>query len=91
MLDLIETDHPKQNIACFCKVLDKWLKVTPTASWKTLEVALTNVRRLQLCLNPVDDVYGEESVCVWHCEALFLNKLYVCTYSLVVLFVHRHE
>jgi len=68
MLDIIESDHPNQNVDCFRKVLDKWLKLTPTATWKTLEVALTNVRRLQLHLTPVDDVYGKELGRVLYCE-----------------------
>ena len=57
VLDLVEKDHPHQSIACFQKTLDKWLKLAPNATWTTLEVALTNVRRQQLGLDPVD--YGE--------------------------------
>jgi len=59
VLDIIERDNPQRSVACFQKTLDKWLKLTPTVTWKTLEVALTNVRRQQLGLNPVDDVCGE--------------------------------
>ena len=43
----------------FEDVLDKWLKSTPKATWRMLEVALTNVRRQHLGLDPVDDVHGE--------------------------------
>ena len=39
---------------CLEDVLDKWLKLARNATWKTLEVALTNVRRQQLGLDPVD-------------------------------------
>ena len=59
VLDVIEKDNPQQSVSCLQKTLDKWLKLTPNATWRTLEITLTNVRRLQLCLDPVDDVYGE--------------------------------
>ena len=39
------------------KILEKWLNSTD-ASWKTLEVAITNVLRAQQRLDPVDDIYG---------------------------------
>ena len=60
ILDLIEKDNPQQSVTCFQKTLDKWYKSTPNATWKSLEVALTNVRRQQFGLDPVDDVYGED-------------------------------
>ena len=59
LLEIIEKDNHDKSVACFQKTLDKWLKLTPNATWKTLEVALTNVRRQQLCLDPVDDVHGK--------------------------------
>jgi len=59
VLDLIKKDNPQQSVHCLLKVLDKWLKVTDNPTWKILEVALTNVTRQQLNLDPVDDVYGE--------------------------------
>ena len=42
----------------FRDTLDYWLRYKSDATWKTLEVALTNVSRLKLKLNPVDDVYA---------------------------------
>ena len=42
----------------FRETLDYWLSNKSDATWKTLEVALTNVSRLKLKLNPVDDVYA---------------------------------
>ena len=49
----------------FEDVLDKWLKSTPKATWRMLEVALTNVSRQQLGLDPVDDVYGENHIALF--------------------------
>ena len=60
MLDTIEVDSLQQSTSCFQKTLDRWLKLTPNATWKTLEVALTNVRRLQLGLDPVDNMWNGE-------------------------------
>ena len=50
--------HGASNVKCFQIALDKWLKLnTDDTTWKTLEVALTNVNRAKLVLDPVDDVY----------------------------------
>ena len=60
VLDIISRDNPLDCTACFERTLDKWLKSNPNASWDALEVAITNVRRAELGLEPVnDDVYGE--------------------------------
>ena len=61
VLDNIKQNNLNQNEACFQKTLDKWLKLnTGDATWKTLEVALTNVNRAKLKLDPVDSVYGKD-------------------------------
>ena len=60
VLDIIEKDNSQQSIICFQKTLDKWLKLNAdNATWKNLEVALTNVNRANLLLDPLDDVYGK--------------------------------
>ena len=43
---------------CFHRTLNQWLQLD--ATWKTLEVALTNMNRAKLGLDPVDDVYGKD-------------------------------
>ena len=49
VLELIKQDNPQQSVTCFQKTLDKWLKLnTDNATWRTLEVALTNVNRAKL-------------------------------------------
>ena len=63
MLKIIAKDHPQQAEDCFREVLDNWLQCNPTATWKMLEVALTNVKRQQLSgIDPVNDVYGKDTV-----------------------------
>jgi len=61
MLNNIEKDHPQDCAYCFLTALDMWVRssINPNATWRILELALTNVRRQQLQLDPVDDVYGE--------------------------------
>ena len=60
MLKVIAKNNPQQSNVCLREILDKWLKLnTDGATWKTLEVALTNVNRAKLGLDPVDDVYGK--------------------------------
>jgi len=59
-LKIIKKNNPQQAEDCFEEVLDKWIKLNPNATWKTLEVALTNVRRQQLGLDPVDDLCNGE-------------------------------
>ena len=61
-LEIISKDNHHECVPCFQSTLDKWLKLTPDATWKMLEVAITNVMREKLCLDPVDDVYGESTV-----------------------------
>ena len=61
VLKYIERDHPSQNATCFQKTLEKWLTSNKDSStWSALEIAITNVNRAQLGLNPVDDVYGNK-------------------------------
>ena len=59
ILNNIEIDHPVNCKFCFQNTLQKWLKLGTNTTWKTLEVALTNVNRQQAGLDPVDDVYGK--------------------------------
>ena len=60
-----------QSVPCLTETLDKWLKLnTDDVTWRALEVALTNVNRAKLGLDPVGDVYGKD---VYHTE--------VCTIS----------
>ena len=46
---------------CFRNMLQKWLDSTPCATWKKLEVAITNVKRAKNSLLPITDVYGENT------------------------------
>ena len=60
MLNIIEKDHPAQSTACFQEMINKWIESNADdVTWKALEVALTNVNRQKLDLDPVDDVYGK--------------------------------
>jgi len=61
VLKIIARDNLLQSVACLKETLDKWLKSsTDDATWKTLEVALTNVNRAKLGFDPVDEVYGKD-------------------------------
>ena len=65
-LNIIEKDNPGQSKMCFQKTLEKWLKITTNPTWSTLEAALTNVRRQQAGLDPVNDVYSKSSTLLGH-------------------------
>ena len=41
----------------FMEILNDWLRQNSDATWKAVEIALTNVSRLKLNLNPVEDLY----------------------------------
>ena len=56
-LNEIETAHI-DNKAKFLDMISFWIQRGGVATWKALEVALTNVKRQKLGLDPVDDVYG---------------------------------
>ena len=60
-VNIIEKDNPQQSVTCFQRTLHKWIN-TDDATWRTLEVALTNISRAKLGLNPVDDVHGKNYV-----------------------------
>ena len=54
-LNIIKQANPQQRVDCFQNTLGKWLQSTSNdVTWKTLEIALTNVNRANLELNPVD-------------------------------------
>lgn len=59
VLKAIEKDYPQDNFKCFQETLDKWLQLKADGTWKTLEIALTNVTRAKLELDPVDDMYSK--------------------------------
>ena len=51
---------------CFQAMIEKWLCLTgDKATWKVLEVAITNVHRQKLSLDPVDDVYGMKKYIIY--------------------------
>ena len=56
---IIEKDN-RRSIDCLKKTLLKWLDSTP-CNWKMLEVAITNVKRAQVSLYPITDVYGKNT------------------------------
>ena len=58
-LKIIEKDHPQDCVACFQETLNKWLKLTPNATWRSLEVALDNVKKY-----PADNMYGKDIMCM---------------------------
>ena len=60
ILKAIRQNNTHKVEDCLEDVLDRWLKLTPSATWGTLELALTNVNRQKLDLDPVDDVYSGE-------------------------------
>ena len=60
ILDEIESKHIHQNVHCFQKALNMWLKTTPCPTWCALEVAITNVNRAESGLLPVTRVFGKD-------------------------------
>ena len=67
VLNIIAIDNPLKSVACLRNTLDKWLKLnTDDATWKTLEIAITNVNRSKLGLDPVNDVYGKDVSYVYY-------------------------
>ena len=59
VLNIIGNDNLQKCEACLMNTLAKWLKLNTDATWKTLEIAITNVNRSKLKINPVGDVYGK--------------------------------
>jgi len=65
MLESIKSSNPLQL------TLYRWLQSTPNATWRSLEVALTNVERRKLGLYPVDDVY--QSIDSYHGKCILVT------------------
>ena len=60
-LKTIAKDNPLDTVTCLQETLEKWLELnTDDATWKTLELALTNVNRTNNGLDPVDDLCGKD-------------------------------
>jgi len=60
VLKSIEENYPKNVTTCFQETLNKWLKFDPGPTWTMLEIAITNVQRQDLNLNPVESLYSED-------------------------------
>ena len=58
-LEIFSKNHQKECVPCFQSTLHEWLNLKPNATWRMLEVAITNVRRASNGLDPVTDVYSE--------------------------------
>ena len=76
-VEIIKKDN-RECIDCLRRTLQKWLDSTPSATWKTLEIAITNAKRAQLSLDPVTDVYGENASYSVH-GLLPVISLYICS------------
>ena len=57
-LGIIGTNNKQNVVDCLQVMLDMWLKSSRNTTWHELEVALTNVNRQKLGLDPVDELYG---------------------------------
>ena len=60
-LNTISKDNPNNSEACFEKTLYTWLQSNPDATWRMLEVAITNAIRAHNGLDPVADIYGKHA------------------------------
>ena len=54
-----QTFDSSKHENCLKEVFKFWLRADTNASWKKLEVALTNVSRAQRGLNVISNMYGE--------------------------------
>ena len=72
-LDIIKQDNPEQSIVCFEKTLDQWLQSnSDDVTQRTLEVALTNINRVNLGLKSVY-VNGKDRFVIVHVNILMCN------------------
>ena len=60
VLNIIRKDNPQDSVTCLQETLDKWLELNDDTTWNKLELALTNVNRANLGLDPVDDLHGKD-------------------------------
>ena len=55
-LQVIEADHPNDDNSCCHLMFEKWLEITPNASWSRLVTALNNIE-LNTAANAVSKQY----------------------------------
>lgn len=55
VLNMIEGNHLTRQRECFRVALQKWLKQDTTATWNTLELAITNACREELSLEALQE------------------------------------
>ena len=58
-LEIFSENNHEKCVPCFRSTLNEWLNLNPNATWRMLEVAITNVRRTSNGLDPVTDIYGK--------------------------------
>lgn len=69
VVDIIAADCQSQKHEnCLKEVFRRWLKSDTDASWIKLELALTNVTRIQNGLQPVTNMYGKQPVSIHSCS-----------------------
>ena len=54
VLSLIEAENPMKPRECLRVTLDRWLQLDVNATWSTLELAITNAKRAENDLDPLD-------------------------------------
>ena len=93
-LDNINQDNSQQSIVCFEKTLNQWLQSnSDDVTWRTLEIALTNVNRTNLGLKSAD-VNGKDIFVIVRVNILSHNQtkvllcnIFVTTPVIYVLYI----
>ena len=69
-LECSKIDNIKANYfkceECLYEVLKAWLQLKDDATWKTLEIAIVNAKRIKSGMNPIDDVNGKAVSAMFH-------------------------
>ena len=55
VLNMIHSDHPTQERDCLRVALQKWLELDISATWSTLDLAITNACRETLSLETLQE------------------------------------
>ena len=76
LLETIAKDNFKQHQECFRVMLQKWLIQDVSATWNSLELAITNAQRDDLSL----DNLSESKLPMY--TMYVTHNYYVCTYSI---------
>ena len=72
---IITRDHPNRSVTCCGEMLQKWLEIDPSASWRKLDDAVRRIR------SPTISTVNNDSSGIAICSVFMIVHMDVCLYD----------